>query len=80
MLPVLIVVAFAGWSSVTDEPAIGGGILAAFGGAELMAAHRLRRWERNHGVRVLHDPRWRWHPTYGTADPQDFHVVRNVGA
>jgi hypothetical protein len=77
--PVLLLVVMAGWAWVSDEPAIGGVMLAAFGGAELVAAFRLRRWERGQGVHVLHEPSSRWHRPYA-ADPQDFHLVRNAGA
>jgi hypothetical protein len=73
-LAVLILAAMAVWAWLTDEPAIGGAILATLGGAELAAAFRLRHWERSHGVRVLHEPRW-----FGIVDSGEFQVVRNAG-
>jgi hypothetical protein len=69
---------FAGYAWVIDEPSFGSGLLAGFGSPELIAAIRLRRWERRHGVRVLHEPRW--DRLHGATNPQDFYVVRKARA
>src|ERR1035441_422220 len=69
------------------DAALVGGITAG-GGAALLAASRwIERWEREQGVQVLREPRWRWSRQgrwgwgrgRGAMDPQDFYVVRSEG-
>jgi hypothetical protein len=74
LVAVFALAAIAGLVWWTDDPGLGGGLLAGFGGPTLFTAHRLRRWERSHGVRVLHEPRW-----YRIVDSGEFRVVRNAG-
>jgi hypothetical protein len=69
------------------DAALVGGITAG-GGVGLLAASRwIERWEREQGVQVLREPRWRWSRQErwgwgrgrGVMDPQDFYVVRSEG-
>jgi hypothetical protein len=55
-----------------------GGVLLAGGGAELLEASSLRRWERDSGRRLLYRAAYRWEGTNGRAfgrgwfDPANF--------
>ncbi len=76
-------VAMTALAFLFQDPALIGGITAGNGAAVLATGRWIERWEQEHSVQVLREPRWRWSSSgergwgrgRGVMDPQDFYLV-----